>query len=441
MKRIIAIFLSVLTALTLCVPALAARNGSCYYVDSVNGDDSNVGTSPEYAWKTMKRASNNEFAPGDRLLLKRGQTFDGFFITKGSGTENLPVVISAYGEGDSPVIHAQSGEYLFFVHDVCHWVIENIEFTSQGYGAYIYAFGEKGVDDITIRNCYFHDIGINEEGFSTSALMIDNDCTESKVSNIHLDSLRIENVEWGIHTKGINAEDDKDTFVSPEKSYNSDFMFENIYIKNAKFGGIVIGAVHNGTVRNCRVLDCATAQDDAYAPLWIRHSDGITVEYCEIAGSTNKTDGMAIDFDGWTVNSTYRYIYSHDNTRFMKNCVFDRKTKNAGNTVCNCISVNDSKKTNWGAICLISSDSPSLSRMADFSFHDNIIVNGKPFFWLCTRKPQVENIKFSGSLFVNLIQRIFNLFVFPKSFTYAEPEYEELEALIYEITAELPEAK
>lgn len=439
MKKIIAVLLSALIAFSLCIPAFAAQKGTSYYVDAVNGNDDNAGTSPETAWKTMARASDNGYAPGDSLLLKRGQTFGGNFLPKGNGTKASPVVLSAYGEGDSPVIRAQSGEYLFVLVDVSHWVIENIEFTSEGCGALIHSFGEEGIDDITVRNCYFHDIGSHDADSSTSALMIDNDSIGANVSNIHLDSLRIENVEWGIHTKGINAEDDKDTFISSEESYNSDYLFENIYIKNALYGGIVIGAVYNGTVRNCRVLDCATAQDAAYAPLWIRHSDGVTVEYCEIAGSTNKTDGMAIDFDGWTVNCTYRYIYSHDNIRFMKNCIYDRKTKNAGNAVYNCVSVDDNKKMNWGAICLISAGRPSLGRMADFSFRDNIIVNGKPIFWLCTKKPQVENITFSGTRCGNLLQKFFNLFISPKSFIYAEPGNGETKALINEITAGLPE--
>ncbi|MCQ2471380.1 MAG: hypothetical protein MJ147_05010 [Clostridia bacterium] len=439
MKRIIAIILSVLLSFALCVPAFAEQGGICYYIDAINGNDSNDGTSPESAWQTVRRASENEFNAGDRLLLKCGQTFGGNLVPKGSGSENAPVVVSSYGEGNSPVIHASSNEFLFFINNVSHWVIENIEFTSQGIGALIYSLGDDGIDDITIRNCYFHDIGMYENGESTYALLIDNDSKGANVSNIHLDSLRIENVRWGIHTKGINAEDDRDTFISPEESYNCNYLFENIYIKNAEYGGIVIGGVRNGTIRNCRVLDCATAQDSAYAPLWIRHSDGITIEYCEIAGSTNRIDGMAIDFDGWTVNSTYRYIYSHDNTRFVKNCVFDFKTRNRGNTVCNCVSVNDNQKMNWGAVCLISTSRPSIGRMADFSFHDNIIVNGKPIFWICTKKPQIENIKFAGTKFMNFIQRLFNLFVFPKEFSYNEVDSEEIEVLINEITERLPE--
>ncbi|MCQ2463645.1 MAG: right-handed parallel beta-helix repeat-containing protein, partial [Clostridia bacterium] len=212
-----------------------------------------------------------------------------------------------------------------------------------------------------------------------------------------------------------------------------------LYMKGAKCGGMIIAAVYNGTVRNCRVLDCATAQDSAYAPLWIRHSDRITVEYCEIAGSTNKTDGMAVDFDGWTTNCTYRYIYSHDNTRFMKNCVFDCKTKNAGNCVYNCVSVNDNKKMNWAAISLVSLSRPSFGRMADFTFRDNWIINGKPIFWLCTEKPQAQNIKFMSTPTGNFFQKLFNLFISPDNFTYVTPEHDVLEARIGEITANLSE--
>ena len=439
MKKILTLFICFLMIFTLGAPAYAVQGGVCYYVDSVYGNDENEGTSPKCAWKTLERAGKNIFAPGDSLLLKRGQTFGGNFVTNGSGSEAEPVVFSAYGEGDAPVIHAGNGEFIFFIQNVSHWIFENFEASSDGFGAIITAHSEKNTEDITVRNCYFHDINPDRISTDSSAININNQRGKSKISKIHLDSVRIENAAWGVHSNGTNAETDKKLFVSPKESYNSDFLFENLYIKGAKCGGIVVSAVHNGTVRNCRVLDCATAQGEAYAPLWIRHSDGITVEYCEIAGSTNKIDGMAIDFDGWTVNSTYRYIYSHDNTRFMKNCVFDRKTKNAGNTVCNCVSVNDNKKMNWGAICLISTSRPSIGRMADFSFHDNIIVNGKPFFWLCTKRPQVENIEFIGKPFNNLIQRIFNMFVFPENFNYARTEDEQPESLIKEITANLPE--
>ena len=439
MKKLLSLLLCFSLLFGLCIPVFASPSGTSYYIDAVSGNDENDGTSPEKAWKSATKANEHTFVPGERLLLKRGQTHGGNFIPKGSGSEKATVTVSSYGEGDAPVIHAAKGEFLFLIQNVSYWIIENLEFTSDEYGLYILAHSGYSMENITVRNCYFHDINPAEKSTNYAAIHIDSQRGSGKISGIHLDSLRIENVAWGIHTAGLNAEDDSKIFVRTKDSYNRDYLIENTYIKNAECGGIVLSAVYNGTVKNCRVLDCATAQDSAYAPLWMRHCDGVTVEYCEIAGSTNKTDGMAIDFDGWTVNSTYRYIYSHDNTRFMKNCVFDSKTKNSGNTVSNCISVNDNKRMNWGAISLISTRKPSFGRMSEFSFHDNIIVNGTPVLWILTKNPQIENVSFSSTPFGSFVQKIFNMFLRLNNFSYTIPANEDIAELTDNITANLPE--
>lgn len=418
-----------------------AAGGETYYIDSVSGSDENSGTSPENAWQSIDRANQTALSAGDRILLKCGETFVGMFNFKDSGTEAEPIVLSSYGEGEKPVIRASEGIYVMLIQNAANLIVENISFTApDGYGMYIAAHSGFNVENITVRNCDFYDISPEDTSTSKAALAINNDRTgASRIRGIHLDGLTFNNVSWAVHTNGINAESDSKAFESPEKSYNSDYLFENIYIKNAACGGIVVSAVLNCTVRNCRVLDSATAQDSAYAPLWIRHSKNVLVEYCEIAGSTNKTDGMAIDFDGWTVDSTYRYIYSHDNQRFIKNCVYDSDTHNSGNSVYNCVSVNDSGKMNFSAVTLISTSRPSLALMRDFSFYDNIILNGKPIFWLCTSKPKIENITFSSSGIWNFIQKIFNIFYKTVNFRYEKPADSDVQKLIDEITESLPE--
>ena len=56
----------------LTLDVLATNWGTAYYVDQVAGSDSNSGTSPSTAWKTVGRVNQASFAPGDRILFKRG---------------------------------------------------------------------------------------------------------------------------------------------------------------------------------------------------------------------------------------------------------------------------------------------------------------------------------------------------------------------------------
>lgn len=439
MKKFLSVILSLILLFTLAPAAFAS--GTAYYIDSVNGSDENSGTSPESAWKTLDKATSVTFSAGDRILLRRGETFGSVFVTRGSGTADAPITVSSYGDGELPVIINKEAYPCFIVNNVSNWIIENIEFTApDGSGAvYIAANMGGNVESITVRDCVLHDISPDNSSTGSAAININTDCSASRIRHLHFDNLKIYDVSWGIHMNGLTAEHPENGYKNPDESYNSDYLLEHIYINNARYGGIVVAAVQDCTVRNCRVLNSATHRKSVYAPLWLRHTNRTTVEYCEIAGAQNRRDGMAIDFDGWTTNSTYRYIYSHDNNRFMRNCVYDSKTKNAGNSVYNCVSVNDGNRISHSATQLISNLNPSFSRMSDFSFHDNIIVGGKPILWAGTKSPQVYNITFSGKPFNNFIQRILNLFALIKGFSYKNVETDKLNELIAEITADLPD--
>ncbi|OEJ99238.1 hypothetical protein A8C32_08700 [Flavivirga aquatica] len=79
-----------------------------YYVSS-SGNDSNNGTSPATAWKTLTKVNSNKrsFQAGDIINFKRGDIFYGTLDFKGkSGTAAQPIVLKSYGSGDRPVIRA-----------------------------------------------------------------------------------------------------------------------------------------------------------------------------------------------------------------------------------------------------------------------------------------------------------------------------------------------
>jgi hypothetical protein len=84
-------------------PAHAAS--AVYYVDCVNGVDTNPGTSSTTAWRTIAKANKAALQPGDSLLLARGCTWTGTQLqAKWTGTATAPITIGAYGTGAAPVI-------------------------------------------------------------------------------------------------------------------------------------------------------------------------------------------------------------------------------------------------------------------------------------------------------------------------------------------------
>ncbi len=90
--------------------------GTCYYISSEHGDDSNDGLSPEKPWKSFKNIydvkGNNILRPkvkaGDGIFLERGSVFYPSYKTNFSGDYVLPgesgITYAAYGKGPKPIL-------------------------------------------------------------------------------------------------------------------------------------------------------------------------------------------------------------------------------------------------------------------------------------------------------------------------------------------------
>jgi hypothetical protein len=90
-------------SLALPPSAAHAAGGTTYYV-SPSGSDSNNGTSPGSAIKSLSRASGLQLNPGDQVLLQRGATFSGKLAIWKNGSSGSPITIGAYGSGGNPVV-------------------------------------------------------------------------------------------------------------------------------------------------------------------------------------------------------------------------------------------------------------------------------------------------------------------------------------------------
>ena len=90
------------------IAASFACGQTTYYVSSSAGDDANNGTSPGAAWKSVDKTKTwgdvHPYQPGDSILFKRGDVFDGQLRLALLGSAGSPIVIGAYGSGPKPII-------------------------------------------------------------------------------------------------------------------------------------------------------------------------------------------------------------------------------------------------------------------------------------------------------------------------------------------------
>lgn len=91
--------------LTFVIPAHATT----YYFSAGDGNDSYTSTqaqSQATPWKTLSKlnAFFHQLKPGDSVLFKRGETFNGNIVALKSGLPGQPIVLGAYGSGSRPVI-------------------------------------------------------------------------------------------------------------------------------------------------------------------------------------------------------------------------------------------------------------------------------------------------------------------------------------------------
>ena len=81
-----------------------------FYV-AADGSDENDGLSPEKPFQTIDKLNTLQLIPGDKILFKKGDTFQGALKPKGSGAEGAPIVIASYGEGNVKPILEAKGEW------------------------------------------------------------------------------------------------------------------------------------------------------------------------------------------------------------------------------------------------------------------------------------------------------------------------------------------
>ncbi len=407
MKKILVVLLTIIMAFSFCMPCFAGVQGTTYYVDSVNGDDNASGLSEQSAWKTIAKAREKTYSAGDEILFKAGGIYNGNFVAYGNGTADMPITLGSYGDTEAdglPIFRNDDADtVLCLIQNVKGWTVENIEFTApDGHGIFVYAVGDGQTEDIVIKNCVFHDI-TNKPLITRYPILLASNSAVARLNNITIKDCNIYDCGYGISMSGLSREWSKDAFTTEYDSYNHNYVIDGVSLNNILYDAIIIMSIYGMTIRNCSLIDTCLLDDHYTAPMWSHHASHFIIENCEIAGALNEKDGMAVDFDGWTTDATYQYIYSHDNVRFINNCCYDNYTCNRNCTVRYCLSVNDNKCGNNMAQMLTSgsvdyNEDEYPRHMDNFKFYNNTIINGSEFNLIGLKDSYIANNIFTGNM-------------------------------------------
>lgn len=293
---------------------------SSYYLDVTNGDDSRNGLSEATAWKSLSKLRDVKLNPGDRVLLKRGDTFRGELEISGQGTAGNRIYIEAYGEGNKPCIAGHDTSlYAVRILNSDYLTLRNVEITNTGKERKPHRTGLKiecrnyGVSrNIVIDGVDIRDVNgslVKEKGGGSGILVVNGG---KEVISV-FDSLTIENCRirrcarnamiWSGYSSRENWHPSKHTVIR-----------KNLIEEVPGDGIVPIGCdstlIEYNVMRNCP----ATLPDtEAAAGIWPWSCDNTVIRFNEVSDHKAPWDAQGFDSDWNCRNTLIQYNYSHDN--------------------------------------------------------------------------------------------------------------------------------
>ena len=328
-----------------------AITGISYYVDSVNGNDDNDGTSEAKAWKSLEKVNATTFKPGDKLRFKRGCSWSGLLSPKGSGEKGNPITIDAYGDvkDGRPVINGDSwcgdkGDDLenrvfntaVYFYNQEYWEITSIEVTNhtktkddhiKKYGILIMGQDAGTLHEINVKNTYVHDVisipigqqaGIGRGGI---VYAIRGNKKATNWEDITVEGNYVKNVNH----YGINFISTWGSSTFPDESgiteggggtYRSkNLVIRSNYCENVGNAAICPSDYENALIEY-NVANGCNSGPNGNVPIWWEHGQKTICQYNEVFGSGasgDKEDSQAFDADVYADLNYVQYNYTHDN--------------------------------------------------------------------------------------------------------------------------------
>ena len=298
------------------VPAHAPGPGMDYYVACDSGSDTNSGTSPATAWKTLDKVNSTTFHSGDRILFKSGCSWTGQLWPKGSGAADRPIVIDKYGGDVLPAINgAGLAEDAVLLKNQEYWEIRNLAITNTGSnaglrrGVNLIAENIGDLHHLYLEGLHIRDVNGSEEekangGISYHAI---GDSKPSRFVDLRIEGNWISHVDrsgiFGWSTHWVRSKWYPSLGVVIRKNVLDDIG-----------GDGIVNVATDGALVEYNVVSRASQRSQDYnVGIWPWSADNTVIQFNEVYGTKGQHDAEGFDSDWNSRNTIIQYNYSHDN--------------------------------------------------------------------------------------------------------------------------------
>ena len=314
--------------------AVSNPNGRVFYLDAVLGKDANNGSAPDRAWKTLGRASKR-YEPGDWILLRAGQTFEGQLELSGqSGEAGKPIKIGTYdteNEEDRAKIDCSFYSSAIELSSCSHIELENLEITGDGggtkpdrRGVHCSRWGNTGASEsLHFNNLYVHDLfapaSKNSDGkrptmHEGTAFQFSSPNAESAhFRDIRIENCRVENVS----THGIILHKWPDEGQVSAATFHEDIVIVDNQFRKLGGDGIVTAGCKNVYIARNLIEEPGCFDDTRMKGrgdgLWTWYTYNAIAEYNQFTGAKGRLDCAGMHVDIGSRDNIFQYNLSMDN--------------------------------------------------------------------------------------------------------------------------------
>ena len=266
---------------------------------------------------------------GDKILLKKGSSFKGMLTPQGTGSKAAPIIISSYGNGPKPRIHAEGKHQAgLLLKDPSFIQVSGLEITNsdgskkdQGSLFGIYALAqseEKTYEHVYINDCYIHTVNGNVAGKNRGGIHVHmKKLKNSKFDNLRITNNKIENVGGvGIGNRstcaGVDFKGDK---TVTKNLWTKVYVAGNFVDHTGRNN--IIARVSKDAIYEFNTLANSSRYDTGHS-IFCFDTVGIKIQYNEAYGNVGHEGKDRGGFDAdYNCDETYiQYNYSHDNEWF-----------------------------------------------------------------------------------------------------------------------------